>query len=292
MAMNYILITAAKNEAAHIARTIESVLSQTIRPVKWVIVSDGSTDETDNIVKRYVSQHNFIEFRRKDGNENTVGFASKVVALKYGYFQLHGVNYEFIGILDADVSFGPTYYEAILKQFSDNPQLGIGGGFIHEKKGGSFRSRTSNNEKSVAGAIQLFRRECYEAIGGIMPSNVGGEDWIAEISSRMNGWEVQAFPNIVVYHHKSSVNSRGFVKESLRQGIMDYAVGSHPLFEIVKCTRRIKERPFFIRSVLRMYGYMQSWLKGQERAVAPEVMAFLRREQLERIRSYAFGTWK
>lgn len=287
--MQYVLITAARNEAVYIVRTIESVLSQTVPPVKWVIVSDGSNDGTDDIVKHYASQHDFIDFQRRDVDNNKADFASKVFALQHGYLRLQNENYDFIGILDADVSFGPSYYQNILKQFANNPRLGIGGGFVHENYKGYFLSRQSNTVDSVAGAIQLFRRECYEAIGGITPSRVGGEDWIAEIYARMNGWGVKAFPEFVVYHHKSSTSTRGLVRESLRQGIMDYAVGSHPLFEIVKCIRRIKQRPFFVCSFLRMCGYAQSWLQGKERAITPEAMAFLKREQLIRIRTQVFG---
>jgi poly-beta-1,6-N-acetyl-D-glucosamine synthase len=289
MLMNYVLITAARNEEVYIVRTIEAVLSQTSLPVKWVIVSDGSNDGTDDIVKRYASHHSFIDFQRREGDKSKADFASKVYALKQGYLRLHGVDYSLIGTLDADVSFGPSYYDDILMQFKRNPRLGIGGGFIHENHEGFFQSRPLNVDYSVAGAIQLFRRDCYEMIGGIMPSRVGGEDWIAEINALMHGWEVKAFPELVVYHHKSSNFKRGFVSESLRQGIMDYAVGSHPLFEIVKCIRRIKTKPFFVHSILRMYGYMQSWLQGSERVVPPEVMDFLRREQLSRIRGYVFN---
>lgn len=284
----YVLITAARNEEKYIEATIKSVLSQTILPKKWVIVSDGSTDRTDEIVLRYSAQYDFIDFHRRDV-DNKADFSSKVFALKHGYLRLQDANYDFIGILDADVSFGPSYYQDILKQFAKTPRLGIGGGFVHESYKGTFRSRPSNAKYSVAGAIQLFRHECYEMIGGITPSRVGGEDWIAEISARMIGWEVRAFPELVVYHHKSSVSTRGFVQESLRQGIMDYVVGSHPLFEIIKCVRRIKTKPFFVHSIFRMYGYMKSWLQSSERAVPPDVMDFLRREQLSRIRGYVFN---
>ncbi len=282
--MDYVLITAARNEAAYIAMTIESVLAQTNPPVKWIIVSDGSTDGTDDIVKYYASHHSFIDLQRRD-DSNKVDFASKVYALQQGYHRLQNINYDFIGILDADVSFDVTYYHGIIKQFESNPRLGIGGGFIYERDKHSFQSRPLNSFYSVAGAIQLFRRECYETIGGITPSRLGGEDTIAGILARMNGWEVKAFSQFIVYHHKLSSSVRGYMKESVRQGRMDYAIGSHPLFELVKCGRRIKERPFLIRSFLRLLGYVLAWVRKETRVVNPAVMDFLKNEQLSRIRA-------
>ncbi len=281
----YVLMTAARNEAANIGRTIESVSAQTVKPVKWVIVSDGSTDGTDEIIKQYAIKHDFIDFQRKECGNNKPDFASKAFALKAGYLRLQGLGYQYIGVLDADITFfAPSYYEEVLKRFAGNPLLGIGGGFIHENDKGPFRSRPANRVHSVAGAIQLFRRECYEMIDGLRPSKAGGEDWMAEIYARMSGWEVQAFPELVAYHHKSGFATRGMVGDCIRQGVMDYTIGSHPLFEVLKCVRRVKMRPFFVGAAFRMYGYTLSWLRGREHAMSPAAMAFLRREQLGRVK--------
>ncbi|MDA8089843.1 MAG: glycosyltransferase family A protein [Actinomycetota bacterium] len=280
----YVLITAARNEAAYIARTIESVCMQTIRPSKWVIVSDGSTDETDEIIKKYAVKHNFIFFQRRECGCNRPDFASKAFALEDGYRWLQGLEYHYIGILDADITFEATYYEEVLKRFYTNTRLGICGGFVYEKINGLFKSRPTNSTRSVAGGIQFFQRECYEKIGGIMPSKSGGEDWMAEISARMAGWEVAAFPELAVHHHKPGSSVRGTARECIRQGKMDYAIGSHPLFEIFKCVRRVKVKPFFIGSILRIFGYAHAWASGEKRVMLPEAMAFLRAEQLNRIK--------
>ncbi len=282
----YVLITAARNEAAFIAQTIESVCMQTVRPSKWVIVSDGSTDETDEIVKRAAGKHGFIDFQRRLPGEAEANFASQVFAQMQGYLRLQGLSYKYIGFLDADITFEPFYYEEVMRWFERNPRLGISGGFIHENIGGSFKSRPTNRIGSVAGGIQLFRRECYEAIGGIKPLKVGGMDWVAMIEAGLAGWDVRAFPELVVRHHKPGFKARGFAKECIRQGIMDYVVGSHPLFEILKCLRRIKVRPFCIGSILRMYGYAGSWLRREQRAMSPDAIAFLRSEQLCRIKKF------
>jgi poly-beta-1,6-N-acetyl-D-glucosamine synthase len=280
----YVLITAAYNEGKYIGAAIEAVLAQSIRPRKWVIVSDGSIDNTDAIIKHYAEKNNFIVFLRREKVDTSPGFASKVRAIHAGYAALASTSYQFIGILDADITFDRLYYEHVISKFYGDTKLGIAGGFIYERRGDEFRSRPSNTRTSVAGAIQLFRRDCYEAIGGHVPLKYGGEDWICEILARKNGLTVTAFPEIAAYHHKPGEAKRGAVRDAIRQGRMDYAVGSHPIFELVKCVRRIKERPFVLRALFRLLGFTWSAFKREGAAVSADVVCYLRSEQLKRLR--------
>lgn len=281
--LNYVLITAARNEEAYIENTILSVLGQSILPLQWVIVSDGSTDETDAISRRYAESNNFIKFVRKETSQGQKGFESKVAAIHLGYEELKGIDYDFVGNLDADVSFKPDYFEKLLKKFADNPRLGIGGGYIHENLGGRFRARPSNSERSVAGGIQLFRRQCYETIGGLQPTALGGEDWRAEIMARMTGWMVQAFPELQVYHHKRSVAVRGILRDNFRQGLMDYSFGSLAIFELSKCLRRVIEPPFCIGALARLFGYLWGCTFKKNKVLSEAQIDFLRTEQSRRI---------
>lgn len=280
----YILITAARNEEDYIQNTIECVLSQTIKPIKWVIVSDGSIDQTDDIIKKYSEKYNFITFIKKDDKNIGGGFISKVNAIRTGYNKLVGLEYSFIGILDADVTFNERYYQDILVKFEQNLKLGIGGGFIYEESNGKFRSRASNNKRSVAGAIQLFRNECYKIIGGHAPLKYGGEDWLCEIKARMRNWEVEAFPELIVFHHKRSTLRRGIGCEIFRQGQMDYCFGSNLFFEILKCIRRSKERPYIMHMLIRMAGFIWATFYEKEKPIADEIIKYLRMEQKERIK--------
>lgn len=167
----YILITAARNEEAHIERTIKSILGQTLPPMKWIIVSDGSTDRTDEIVDRYAADHDFICLLRFTKNLER-DFSSKVKAINAGYEKLRDLEYEFIGNLDADVSLSPDYYERIIETFSQNPKLGIAGGIIVELDGNRpINQNISLN--SVAGAIQLFRHQCFLQTGGFVQMELG-----------------------------------------------------------------------------------------------------------------------
>jgi biofilm PGA synthesis N-glycosyltransferase PgaC len=282
---SYVLITAARNEDAYIGRTIESVAAQTLRPGRWVIVSDSSTDRTDEIVESYASQYPFIQPLRLDREDRRFDFASKAHAIHAGYEKVRDAEVRFIGHVDADVSMAPDYYEMLMDKFQLDPELGLAGGFIHEPENGQFRARPFNSERSVAGAIQFFRRECYEQIGGMVPFPMGGEDAYAEIVARMKGWKVVAFPELKVHHHKQGLVARGVLREAFHYGEEDYALGSHPVFEVVKCARRLKQKPSPISSLLRMCGFLWLCCLGYKRPVSDQVVAFVRNEQMARIRS-------
>jgi biofilm PGA synthesis N-glycosyltransferase PgaC len=169
--MNYVLITPARNEAAFIEQTIKSVVSQTVRPIKWVIVNDGSTDGTDDIVKKYAAEHPWIELVRMPERQER-HFAGKVYAFNEGYSRVKNLNYDIIGNLDADVSFDdPDYFDFLLREFAQDPKLGVGGTPFREGTV-QYDYRFSRKEH-VSGACQLFRQECFESIGGVCPAESG-----------------------------------------------------------------------------------------------------------------------
>jgi glycosyltransferase involved in cell wall biosynthesis len=280
----YVLITAARNEEVYIEKTILSVTHQTISPARWVIVSDGSTDKTDDIAEKYAKQYSFMQVLRIRG-DNRRNFGSQVRAINIGYEQLKDIRYEFIGNLDADISFDDDYYERILEKFQQNQRLGLAGGFIYEEHKGKFKGRKFNNINSVPHAIQIFRRQCFELIGGYIPLPYGGPDWVAEVTARMNGWEVKALPELKVFHHRPTATADGVLRGKFRQGLMDYSVGSHPVFEIFKCIHRIKGRPYFIGSLLRLLGFVCGYFRRENRTVSNEFIRYLRKEQTLRIKS-------
>lgn len=282
---SYVLITPARNEEGYIEIAIRSIISQTIRPKKWVIVSDGSADHTNDILDRYASNHDFIDFVSIKGHAEW-NFASKVDAIRAGCDRLKGIDYEFLGNLDADIGLEPEYYERVLLKFEENNKLGIAGGMILELVNGKFKV-LKYNLKSVAGAVQLFRRQCYEEIGGYTPSANGGIDAIAEVMSRMHGWEVQSFPEIKAYHHRQiGENQRGVLISRFRYGIRDYSIGTDPLFMFLKSIDRFRETPFFIGGMLMMLGFLWSAAKREPRPVSNQFVKCVRKEQRNRIFSF------
>lgn len=280
---NYVLLTSAHNEEAHIERTLQSVVAQTQKPVKWIVVNDRSTDWTGTILAAYARQYRFIELVEVYEGQGRA-FSSKVKALSLGYQRLQDLDYDFLGILDGDISFDPPYYGELLERFSRDPRLGLCGGFIYEDAHGQFQSRRTNTPISVAGAVQFFRRECYEVIGGLQPIPYGGEDWCAEVGVRMRGWAVQAFPELRAFHHRPTGTGGSLLRYWYRQGKMDYALGSLPSFEIVKCMRRVMENPLGLGALARWVGFSLSSLGRSPRLVSKEFIAYLQTEQRQRLR--------
>lgn len=287
----YVLMTAAYNEEAYIERTIQSVLSQTKLPKRWVIVSDGSADRTDEIVQLYARKHEFIKFLR---NERPPGrsFRSKVVALRSASRLLESVGFEFIGNLDADVSVGSSYFEDLIGCFYLDAKLGLAAGFVCEKKRENYENRRINRIHSVCHAAQLVRRECYEAIGGYTALEHGGEDWHAQISARMRGWNSKAFPELQIFHHRPTGAADLLLRSKFRDGRSDYDLGSDPFFEVLKCLQRLPEKPFLIGAIARLAGFTWSYVRREERPVRAEVAAFLKSEQRQRAFALFESIWK
>jgi len=281
----FVLVTAARNEEAYIEKTIKAVVSQTVKPIKWVIVSDGSTDRTGEIVNKYSSEYSFIYFLNLKGDMNR-NFGSKVRAINKGLKMLKNINFEFIGNIDADVEFESDYFERIFERFKDNVNLGIAGGWIYEFRSGKYRSRSGNLTRSVPGSIQMFNRECFEMIGGYLPLKTGGEDCIAELKARMHGWETKTFPDLNVFHQRiTGTERRNILFAIYHQGAVDYTLGYHPLFEALKCLNKIKEQPLVIGSLFRILGYLGGFLCRKPIPVPKDVVQYLRREQMMRVKS-------
>jgi poly-beta-1,6-N-acetyl-D-glucosamine synthase len=285
----YVLITAARNEEAFIERTIRAVLAQTLPPAKWVIVSDGSTDCTDEIVERHAAKHDFIELVRVAADPAR-NFGSKAKAINFGYGRVTGLDFAFVGILDADVAFDSTYCESVLAKFARDDRLGIAGGITYDLINGRFTKHLSSRA-SVGGPFQWFRHRCFEDIGGYLPLSCGGVDTAAETMARMYGWKVESFPEIAIQHFRRTGTAvRGILAARFRQGVMEYAHGYHPLFELAKAVYRVRERPYLICSIFRMTGYCWAFLRGDRRALPEDVVAFLQAEQLKRLRAAVTGT--
>ncbi|MFY9397392.1 MAG: glycosyltransferase family 2 protein [Desulfomonilia bacterium] len=278
----YVLVTPARNEEAFIERTIVSVVSQTVPPRKWVIVSDGSTDATDAIVSRYASQYPFIRLIRRESGANR-NFGSKIMAFNAGYAALKDTTYDLIGNLDADVSFEPRYYETMLEKFSQNPGLGLAGGEIYEYYDGREYAYNSS-PWHVSGAIQLFRREAFEDIGGYRAIEKGCVDALACIMVPMRGWKVEKYPEIKVTHYRRQGSAKGVLSTRYHYGALERSLGYHPLYEALKCARRLRERPYVLGSLSHLSGYIIAGIRNGPYLVGDEVREYLRKEHLQRIK--------
>lgn len=279
----YVLITPARNEAAFIELTLKSMTAQTVKPLKWVIVSDGSTDGTDEIVKHYAAASNWIELLRMPERKER-NFAGKVHAFNAGYARAKDIDYDFIGSMDADLSFEPDYFEFLLGKCDGQKSLGLVGTPFKENEV-SYDYRFVSIEH-VSGACQLFRRECFEAIGGYTPVRGGGIDLIAVITARMKGWQTRTFPERILTHHRpqSSAKYNPFMIR-FKDGEKDYVLGGHPLWEIFRCAYQMSRNPFVIGGFALLAGYISAFIRRKPKSVSAELQRFRRAEQMQRLKA-------
>jgi poly-beta-1,6-N-acetyl-D-glucosamine synthase len=277
----YVLITPARNEAQFIELTIKSVVAQTARPIKWVIVSDGSTDGTDDVVSRYVVDHPWIELlRMPDRRERH--FAGKVHAFNAGYARLKKIDYQIVGSMDADISFDETYFSFLLRKLAEDPALGVVGTPFKDSSMYDYRFVSIEH---VSGACQLFRRECFEEIGGYVPVKSGGIDHIAVLTARMKGWKTRTFTDKICLHHrKIGTAERGVLRARFRTGALDYALGGHPLWEVFRVAYQMTRKPYLIGGLMLLVGYLAAGARHIERPISGELLMFRRREQMRRLR--------
>jgi poly-beta-1,6-N-acetyl-D-glucosamine synthase len=279
----YALITPARNEEQYISLTLESMVRQTVKPSRWVIVSDGSTDRTDSLVAAYQKSHSWIHLvRLPEVRDRT--FAAKVHSFNAGLAALKDVPYDVIGNLDADISFGEDYFAYLLDQFERHPRLGVAGTpFVEEGKHYDYRF---TNIAHVSGACQIFRRDCFTDIGGYTPVSGGGVDWIAVTTARMKGWDTRTFTERVCQHHRPIGTGAGSRWTALiRQGRKDYYLGGHPVWQLFRCSYQAVRPPLFIGSVCLFFGYAWAAINRVRRPVPSELIAFHRAEQMARLKA-------
>ena len=264
-ATNYIIVSPAKDEEKYIAQTIESVVSQTIRPSRWIIVDDGSSDRTPEIVETYRKQFSWIELLR--GERNTTRHPGKPVvnAFYRGYDLIKDSDFDFLVKLDCDLRFGPDYFERILHKFTEDPRLGIGSGVYLEDQGKGWRP-VKMPYYHTAGACKFIRKSCFAEIGGFVAAK--GWDTIDEIRAQMREWRTRHFPDIEMYHLKNEGSGIGYLETNKMHGEVYYMTGGSKLFFTVKALHRfITGRPFLIAGIMLVYGYARPLTQKRKRLV-------------------------
>jgi glycosyltransferase involved in cell wall biosynthesis len=282
--LRYVLITPARNEAAFIEKTIESVIHQTVLPQKWVIVDDGSTDTTAEIVRGYLAEHPWIELVQRPQRQER-DFTGKVHAFNAGYARVRGLEFEVLGNLDADLSFESGYLEFILGKIAEDNGLGVAG-TIFEEDGYSSQQQSFEGPSHVAGGCQMFRKSCFEEIGGFVPNEAGGVDWIAVTTARMLGWKTRSFREKSFFHHRHlGTAGRSRVESSFSYGEKDYYLGGHPIWELFRVAYQTTHQPYIVGGLALGAGYGWAFLRRMSRPVSRELMAFHRKEQMAKLKA-------
>ena len=276
----YLVITPVRDEEAYLKFTIESMLAQTIRPAEWVIVNDGSTDNTGTVIDDYARQHPWIRaVHRKNRGFRKAG-GGVVDAFNDGYRAASCKDWEFIVKLDGDLTLQPDYFERCIESFRRDGRLGVGGGVICNVING-VKKVEECPAFHVRGATKIYRRACWEAIGGFWPAP--GWDTMDEVKASMLGWTSRSFPNLQILHHRLTGTAGGIWDGVVKNGRADYICGYHPLFMLSKCLVRLFRRPYIIGSLGLFYGFVSGYVKRTPQVDDPGTIGFLRREQIKRL---------
>lgn len=279
----YVIVTPAWNEEQFIEKTIQSVISQNLLPLRWIIVSDGSTDRTDAIALSYAANHSWIEVIRMPEHRDR-HFAAKVQAFNAGLARVKSLPYDVVVALDADISFDCDYFLFLLSKLAENPKLGLVGTPFAEN-GATYDFRFASLEH-VSGACQVFRRECFENIGGYIPIKGGGIDLTAVLSARMKGWSTRSFPEKLCTHHREQGSaSKTGLAAIFVTGRKDYLLGADPVWQLLRAAYRIPQRPYVIGGLALLVGYLWPAVQRKPWTIPANIVSFRRQDQRARLRA-------
>jgi glycosyltransferase involved in cell wall biosynthesis len=290
--MNYIVITPVRNEERHFAATVASMVAQTIRPRCWVIVNDGSTDKTGEIAERAASEHPWIHVLhrldrgyRKQGGGVIEAFYDGFGLVTSPDFRLakqDAFPWNFLVKLDGDLSFAPDYFANCFAHFADDRKLGIGGGRIYcTVKGNEVEDSPGDPSFHVRGATKIYRRACWEAIGGLLVAP--GWDTLDELKANMLGWKTCSFKGLKILQLKATGSADGTWRNWFKNGRANYITGYHPLFMLTKCARRLFLKPIGIGAVGLFCGFLSGYLRRVPQVADQQLIGYLRRQQLNRL---------
>jgi glycosyltransferase involved in cell wall biosynthesis len=282
--MKYVLITSARNEEAFVSQTLASVAAQTQLPERWVITDDGSSDRTAEIIAECAQKFPWITLIRNPKRESR-NFAAKANAVNTALAQMRDLEFEVLGNLDADTSFVPDYMEFLMRKFVENPRLGVAGTPFTQDGGYDSTKDSFEGENYVAGPIQLFRRQCFQEVGGYMANPAGGVDWIAVMMARLKGWTVRSFADKRYHHHRSmGTAERSEVVALFSYGEKDYYLGGSPVWQLFRVTYRVAKRPYLVGGLALFLGYCWAALHRVKRPVSDELIAFHRADQMKKLK--------
>lgn len=285
--VQYNMITPAFNEELYIERTIKSVICQNLKPTKWIIIDDDSTDNTSEIIKKYSSQNDFIKYYHRKKPENQPYFVSNVYAIMEGYTLIKEDQFDYLAILDSDIILPPNYYSEILSLFQKDQKLGVASGIYENLIHGKL-TKVLNDRRSTPKAIQVFRRSVFDQIGGFLPMKYGGEDTCACIIARMNGWKTWSFENIKTIHLRptGTGNTKNKIRVKFINGLSEHGLGNPLIFVLIKSFKRgFKEKPYILGGFARFIGYCYGILLNEKMIPPKEVIKYNKSEQYQRIRN-------
>lgn len=279
---HYVVITPVRDEADYIGKTIQSMISQTIRPQQWIIVNDGSEDATGKLADQAAADHKWIcVVHRMDRGFRKSG-GGVVEAFYDGYKEIKDSEWDFLIKLDGDLEFAPDNFECCFRKFVENEKLGIGGGAVYCWKNGQLVEESPHDPAfHVRGATKIYRAACWRAIGELLHSV--GWDTFDEVKANMLGWTTRTFKDVRVIQNKPTGSADGSLKNWIKNGRANYVVGYHPLFMLMKCLKRALNRPYGIGALGLIYGFFSGYLQGIPQIEDHLLINYIRTQQIRRL---------
>ena len=277
----YVVITPVRDEALYVQRTIDSMAQQTLLPKQWVIVDDGSTDGTREILGN-LNDAGWVSVIHSQNRGYRAAGSGVVEAFAAGYATVADLDWDFIVKLDGDLSFAPDYFERCLEEFRADLKLGIGGGTVcRDESGHLVVDSVDDPPFHVRGATKIYRRSCWTGIEPLVKAP--GWDTIDEVKANLHGWTTRTFADIRLVQHKPTGSAAGSWRNWFKNGRANYVAGYHPLFMLGKCVKRAAHRPYLVQSLALLAGFVSGYLIGLPQVADQDAIRFLRREQMRRL---------
>ena len=276
--IKFAIVTPVKDEINHFPKTVKSILSQEVKPQKWIIIDDGSTDGTTEVIKKAEEENDWIEAiyrepnkKRKPGGEFVLGI---------GLNKLNIDDYNFIVRMDGDLDFEKNYFRILFEKFDKNPKLGIASGVcfitrnneLVEEKHPRFHTR---------GPLKTYRTQCYKDINGLL--DCLGWDSIDELKANMLGWNTQSFPELKIHHLKRTQSSGGIFTGGFNAGVGGYNSGYHPLFLLSRAFYILLLRRYKFYSIGMLWGYFSSLIKFRPKPIDKKLIKYIRKQQMNKL---------
>ena len=273
----YVVISPVRDEEKHLGLTVRCMCEQTVRPLKWIVVNDGSSDGTGKIADEAAARHDWIQvLHRKNRGFRQAG-TGVMDAFYAGFDRIASGPWRYLSKFDGDLSFGPDYFQKCLREFEADEKLGVAGGTCCKDAAGMPTEFPGDPSFHVRGPTKIYRRECFEAIGGLIKAP--GWDTVDEIKANMLGWTSKTFPHIRLVHHRPTGGAAGCWRDSMKNGLANYITGYHPLFMAIKCLRRSARRPYFKEGLGLWVGFLSGYVKRSPRVGDAALIRYLRGQQ-------------
>jgi glycosyltransferase involved in cell wall biosynthesis len=277
----YIIISPVRDEGENIGQTIQSVVQQTVRPTQWILVNDGSSDNTGEIIDLAAKEHPWITALHIANRGFRQPGTGVMATFYHGYDYIATRDWEFIVKLDGDVEMPPDYFEKCFAEFEKDPKLGVGGGVMYCIEPDGTERLETHPAFHVRGPTKIYQRGCWDAMGGLIKAP--GWDTADELKANMLGWRSRSFPNIRLIHRRATGAMDGAWRDSVKNGRADFICGYLPAFMIVKCMKRALQRPVLVGAAGHMYGYITGYLKNIPQAPDKALIAYTRQQQMRRL---------